>query len=183
MESPFTYTPLPSKTHIRLIQPLPSLDPSEVSFTLTAHDLSSSSLPPFTALSYTWGSPYLNPGPDPNSPPSPPATTASDPWDQATHPVRCNGATLLVRPNLLNALMMLCFSGAPREERVWIDAICIDQESVQEREDQVKMMGEIYGRAEGVLAWLGAEDEFTEAAAEVVEQLASLGRVCSRDEW
>lgn len=37
----------------------------------------------------------------------------------------------------------------------WIDAICIQQEDVDERNHQVRMMGRIYERAAFVLAWLG----------------------------
>ena len=38
---------------------------------------------------------------------------------------------------------------------LWIDSICIDQESVQERGHQVQRMGNIYASAMGVLVWLG----------------------------
>lgn len=38
---------------------------------------------------------------------------------------------------------------------LWIDAICIDQSRVEERNHQVAMMGKIYSRARRVLVWLG----------------------------
>jgi hypothetical protein len=42
---------------------------------------------------------------------------------------------------------------------LWIDAICIDQTSVLERNHQVAMMGRIYAEADDVIAWLGVGPE------------------------
>ncbi|KAF2435386.1 hypothetical protein EJ08DRAFT_729880 [Tothia fuscella] len=39
----------------------------------------------------------------------------------------------------------------------WIDAICIDQSNVLERNHQVKLMSLIYSHATSVLSWLGAD--------------------------
>ncbi|KAH8634294.1 hypothetical protein IG631_09694 [Alternaria alternata] len=41
------------------------------------------------------------------------------------------------------------------QESLWIDAICIDQSRVEERNHQVAMMGKIYSLARKVLVWLG----------------------------
>jgi len=38
---------------------------------------------------------------------------------------------------------------------LWIDAICIDQIDVLERNHQVALMGQIYSKAQAVLMWLG----------------------------
>jgi hypothetical protein len=42
------------------------------------------------------------------------------------------------------------------DKLLWIDALCIDQENVIERNHQVQQMGEIFSRASNVLAWLGS---------------------------
>lgn len=42
--------------------------------------------------------------------------------------------------------------------RLWIDQICIDQENIQERSQQVQLMYDIYKQAEKVLVWLGPDD-------------------------
>ena len=42
-----------------------------------------------------------------------------------------------------------------RPRRLWIDALCINQEDVQERNEQVGLMNRIYGDADEVLIWLG----------------------------
>jgi hypothetical protein len=40
---------------------------------------------------------------------------------------------------------------------IWIDALCIDQENIEEREHQVKRMGHIYSCANRVVSWLGSD--------------------------
>lgn len=41
----------------------------------------------------------------------------------------------------------------------WIDAICIDQNNLDERSQQVALMGDVYGKSSLTLIWLGDEDE------------------------
>ena len=41
---------------------------------------------------------------------------------------------------------------------LWIDALCIDNDNVQERNEQVSSMGEIYSSAARVIIWLGEDD-------------------------
>jgi len=38
---------------------------------------------------------------------------------------------------------------------LWADAICIDQQNIEERGTQVQLMGMIYWKADRVLVWLG----------------------------
>ena len=38
---------------------------------------------------------------------------------------------------------------------LWVDALCINQQAIPERNDQVSRMGSIYSRARRVLVWLG----------------------------
>lgn len=38
---------------------------------------------------------------------------------------------------------------------LWIDAICVDQENVNERNQQIGLMADIYTRAVKVVVWLG----------------------------
>jgi hypothetical protein len=66
---------------------------------------------------------------------------------------------LQVTPNCLSALRALRHRSRPR--KLWIDAICIDQTSTAERNQQVPLMAEIYGKAGQVLVWLspGTQDE------------------------
>jgi hypothetical protein len=51
------------------------------------------------------------------------------------------------------------------ERILWIEALCIDQNSEGERNYQVGLIGQIYAGAWRVVAWLGSEDQedFAEA--------------------
>jgi len=84
--------------------------------------------PDYEALSYTWGS------------------SGTD-----IH-IELDGQDSSIRPNLAYALAALRRS----EPRVlWVDALCINQNNIHERNHQVEQMGEIYRQARRVLAWLG----------------------------
>jgi hypothetical protein len=84
---------------------------------------------PYTALSYTWGD----------------STTL--------HSIHIDDKPLQVRQNLWNFLH--CARRNSLADYLWIDALCIDQSQLQERNNQVSMMGDIYSRAERVVVWLG----------------------------
>ncbi|KAF4435940.1 HET-domain-containing protein [Fusarium austroafricanum] len=47
---------------------------------------------------------------------------------------------------------------------IWVDAICINQSDLRERNQQVQMMGDIYSSARHVVIWLGDGDEHTNYA-------------------
>jgi hypothetical protein len=68
-----------------------------------------------------------------------------------------NNQRMAVRPNIWHFLHQL------REEQhdglLWVDAICINQDDVEERSQQVAIMGQIYSGAEDVKVWLGYRDE------------------------
>ncbi|KAI1064507.1 hypothetical protein LB506_007789 [Fusarium annulatum] len=86
----------------------------------------------YEALSYAWGSSE----------------------DKAT--IRINETTLQVTKNLKEALTYLRHESKPR--CLWIDAICINQSDVDERNSQVSLMGYIYSSASCVISWLGLMD-------------------------
>jgi hypothetical protein len=50
-------------------------------------------------------------------------------------------------------------SKAERSIHIWVDAICVDQGNIPERNSQVRLMGSTFSQAECVLSWLGAENE------------------------
>jgi hypothetical protein len=57
-----------------------------------------------------------------------------------------------VRANLHSAL--LPFLQEAHSKPLWIDALCIDQFNIQERNSQLALMGQIYSNAH-VIIWLG----------------------------
>jgi hypothetical protein len=86
--------------------------------------------PPYLALSYSWGEqPTLVP------------------FVVGSH------EDFLISLDLHYALRNLRHEHQPRY--VWIDTICINQVDIPERNSQVKIMREVYARAESVCIWLG----------------------------
>ncbi|KAK6436625.1 Folylpolyglutamate synthetase [Oleoguttula sp. CCFEE 5521] len=160
----YTYVPLPPR-HIRLLR-YTAARPNTVlaiSLSITTCDLDKFSQP-YIALSYTWDVPIA--GND---------QAAGD--DSDTELVLIESTTeahaeIAVRSNLYNALQtlgpaMLQKSRHDNVCHVWIDAICINQDDVIERSNQVALMGYIYSSATSVWGWLGAEDDTTPAVIQL----------------
>lgn len=83
----------------------------------------------YRAVSYVWGSPSV------------------------TKAILIDGKQFVVRANLWDFLAEARrenFTGA-----LWVDAICINQNNMEERSSQVAMMGLIYSKAINVWAWVG----------------------------
>ncbi|KAK5069035.1 hypothetical protein LTR70_010774 [Exophiala xenobiotica] len=116
------------------------------------------SQPEYFALSYTWG----RPGPQ-----------FPSEWDDptATRGITVNGKSFQVRLNLHEALHMLRRRWS-EDFTWWIDAICINQDDIPERNSQVSRMGEIYKKCTGTVVWLGPADSTTETAIPKIIELA-----------
>lgn len=54
---------------------------------------------------------------------------------------------------------------------MWVDAICINQQNIPERNHQVQMMDKIYERAVEVLVWLGPAEHDSDKAMEKLEDI------------
>jgi hypothetical protein len=132
----FKYSPLNrERAEIRLLRLLPSAD----GWSPVVCELEHVSLDDdirYEALSYTWGG------------------------DVRTDSITLTGTAFPVTSNLFAALRAL------RQEHsdsyLWIDAVCINQEDVSERNQEVLRMLRIYQRAERVVVWLEeASDDST----------------------
>jgi hypothetical protein len=75
--------------------------------------------------------------------------------DLPNHVILLDGAALPITWNLLQALN--CLRQVQKSDLVWIDAICINQQDLDERSQQVQIMPKIYSGAQYVMAYLGAE--------------------------
>lgn len=95
---------------------------------------------------------------------------------------------MLVRPNLLWALKhILQWYRGFRPLLLWVDFICINQNDLTERSQQLQWMTEIYKKAEKVHVWLGkpgylvdvaAQDDFTSKELETaVQSINHLGNL------
>lgn len=93
------------------------------------------SCPKYTALSYAWGEPTK------------------------TRKISVDGRdNFEIGENLW--WFLHCRSLTMKKPRLfWIDAICIDQDNVRERNHQVGLMKQIYSMASNVYIWLGRESE------------------------
>lgn len=89
----------------------------------------------------------------------------------ATAIIIVNGIANPVTKNLDSALKHLRLKSRPRV--FWADAVCINQSDNAEKSVQVGRMGQIYGNASRVLAWLGEATEDTRLAFHTLRNLAS----------
>ena len=136
MSSSHFYTSLQTsrKKELRLVTllPAPTKD-ATIECTLSIGNLEDQRLH-YEAQSYEWG--------DLNSP---------------KHEILLDGQPFTVRRNLWQALRCLRTEFSART--LWVDAICINQEDVLERNHQVGMMGSIYNFASSVRIWLGGRGD------------------------
>jgi hypothetical protein len=98
---------------------------------LKTHILGGSKTPHFYAISYEWG------------------------HAQPLHEIIIDDMKFLIRSNLKDCLQRFEHTYEGFHRPVWIDAICIDQTNMAERNAQVKIMGAIYSSAMLVIAWFG----------------------------
>jgi hypothetical protein len=150
---PYQYLPLESPSHIRLLsfsfEPRSSKPSDQIPESLEDVDVDIIHVdlqkdPLYRAFSYVWG----------NS-----ASTAE---------IRVKGdKKIIVSASLveiLNSVVRLQENSKLQTLPLWIDQLCINQHNLEERCQQVSMMGTIYMNADHVLAWLGEpNDELTQS--------------------
>jgi hypothetical protein len=92
----------------------------------------------------------------------------SEPADQVLR-IRENGGVRAfhVSRNLKAGLRALRKHDSVR--LLWIDAICINQKNLRERNEQVPKMDRIYGKASGVCVWLGEGSEDSKLAINFIK--------------
>ncbi|ORX96638.1 heterokaryon incompatibility protein-domain-containing protein, partial [Clohesyomyces aquaticus] len=128
------------RTTIRLIELKPAFMGDSILCNMYSVSLQDN--PQFTALSYTWGE------------------------SKKTHIIHVRGFEIPVTSNLCQALVRL--RKPDRSITLWVDALCINQDHLEERNDQVKQMPKIYSAAQEVVAWLGESTKESDAAMRLV---------------
>jgi hypothetical protein len=127
---------------IRLMQLLPGKLADPVRCLITIERLQERP-EPYEALSYTW------------------ATEDGD--DSCTGRVYCENATIAVTKNCEAVLRRLRRTHYLR--RLWVDAICVNQSNIEERNHQVGLMDQIYLKASNVCICIeDTERDYTECA-------------------
>jgi hypothetical protein len=131
--SPLHPTRLLGRT-IRLLHVVPGEEDSPIQCSLSFRGLDDTAVTYF-ALSYVWG----------------PSTDRQR--------ITCNSHVTKITTNLhslLHEFRRRGMKGNDLDTPVWADALCINQSDDVERTTQVRMMQDIYKRAEVVIIWLGA---------------------------
>lgn len=141
---------------IRLVKLLPSRS-HEDPLICFLETVSLNSRPLFESLSYAWGQAI------------------------AECPLTVGDGQLLITANLESALRAI--RGTEEPVVIWVDAICINQQNLKERNHQVRLMRQIYTSAATVNIWLGTASYGVENALAVLRWLAKgtpLGKIILR---
>ncbi|KAM0174590.1 hypothetical protein ACHAPF_005957 [Botrytis cinerea] len=145
---------------------------------VTLHEVNLQNAPAYDCLSYTWSDPLYHA--------LSPEEEIHVSNDKREHPILCNGQNLLITESLLLALKEFSKNNGEdnrknwkdgyfkRAKFMWIDGICINQDSIEERNIQVGMMGEIYTKCSQVIIWLGVSDFHSPYAIEVINLLSKI---------
>ncbi|KAL9107735.1 MAG: hypothetical protein Q9187_008387, partial [Circinaria calcarea] len=138
------YQPLDQELReIRILTILPGAYKSPIECTLENAPLFD--VDEYEALSYTWGDPKI------------------------TTEIFVNGRSFQATLNLAAALVEL---RARHHFRLWIDAVCIDQNNRQEKGLQVLRMEAIYRKANGTIVWLGNQEDHSDLAFEALKAIS-----------
>ncbi|KAF5604408.1 heterokaryon incompatibility het-6 [Fusarium pseudoanthophilum] len=160
----YKYEPLLLPGQIRLLRIFPGTQNAVVSSHMCVVNLDDN--PTYKCLSYTWGEPGGN-GTD-------------EIWSKPSQTILIDGFEMPIRQNLYNALIALGQSGILGP--IWIDALCINQSDIEERNSQVSQMANIYKSSEEVIVWLGHEREYTRMAVACFQRLPITRRELLSDE-
>ena len=128
----FRYSPIPDDGTIRILTLRPGQGDEPLAGELTTENLAAAQ--PYEAISYMWGT-----------------------GARRTSLVCNNGRYLPLTQSIHDTLS--CMRDPSRPRRLWADQICINQDDVAERSQQVTLMNAIYKSAAKVLVWLGRDEE------------------------
>ncbi|KAI0517248.1 heterokaryon incompatibility protein-domain-containing protein [Xylaria bambusicola] len=147
---PYRYHPLSSSAQTRILVLEPSSDVF-APLSCMLEELRIESDKGFQALSYTWGEPNFT------------GTLIVN----RTHFLR-------ITPNLRDALHR--FRLPFNSRRLWVDAVCINQQDEEEKGRQIPFMDVIYRGASAVLVWLGNYPAQAACLASIEAYLRLLGK-------
>lgn len=144
----YKYQPLPSNQYIRLVHILFGPKSSEVMVRFTTTKLADA--PDFETLSYVWG-------------------------PKRHVRICCQGTSLVIRENLHSALCNLRLTD--KDRTFWIDSLCINQEDLDERAQQVALMRSIYTSSRKTTIWLGETAILSDATVALLEKLSEASKL------
>ena len=142
----FEYNALNGHDTIRVLDLHPASNPSVDHLSCSLRAVRLSDKPEYEALSYCWGDPTFN------------------------KKIICNGRELSITTSLNEALLQ--FRNRSTTRTIWADAICINQQDIDERNQQVRLMRQIYVTAQQVVIWLGEEADHSDLGMALIPKLA-----------
>jgi hypothetical protein len=155
LDHAFVYEPLdPDVDCIRVVDLTPEMTDSDSPVSCSLRHVTFGQKPMYEALSYTWG----NDGP--------------------RMKILINDKDFFVGEPLYRALR--CVRARKEVISLWVDAICINQDDVEERNRQVRIMPHIYTRAKTVLVWLNIHE--SEGSSGAWNRLVARGHA-SESKW
>ena len=135
-----------SSHEIRLLKLLPDVVSQPIRCRIQYAVLDDASIPAYEALSYCWGDAR------------PTETIIID-----------SAGSYEVTFNLHSALRHIRDTNVSK--KLWVDAICINQQDTFEKNQQAALMRYIYSSASNVLIWLGEESENSRAAFQLLQHV------------
>jgi len=154
------------KDEIRLIKLYPSPDPDADLLCSLFHVDLTQPYGPYEAVSYAWGTKE-----DPEKLYVIPENEALYELHRGVAPTRYGDSEYIaITANLDSALRRFRRSNAIR--LLWADAVCLDQESTEEKFYQIPNIQEIYTKASNVLIWLGGAGEEGRICLEFFDRLS-----------
>jgi Heterokaryon incompatibility protein (HET) len=129
---------------IRLLRLLPGDEDDTIQCSLEPRTLDAVQCIDYEAISYTWGTPG------------------------DSESIKLEGFLLRIQANLHAFLRVLRLRNTPRI--LWVDAICIDQNDILDKNVQVPLMQKIYSLATKVLVWLGPHRDGSELVFDFCNQ-------------
>ncbi|KAH7071040.1 heterokaryon incompatibility protein-domain-containing protein [Paraphoma chrysanthemicola] len=127
-------------------------EPAQVTLRLTTTRASLAEKPDFDAVSYVWG--------------TAPASVI----------IQCNDAPLRITPTAYEMLQHLRLYRPNLNRPLWIDAICINQQDLEEKSHQVQQMSKVYSNATTVITWLGLLNSYIWVFMEDFPRVMDLAR-------
>jgi hypothetical protein len=143
-DDPYIYSPLVGGTSFRTIEVLPARTADPLRCRIHHH--SSISATTYKALSYAWGDPAL------------------------IYSMFIGEKELRITANVHSALVHLRDEKEP--QTFWVDAICINQKDVNEKQGQIRLMRQIYQKARRVLVYLGEAADNSQKVDELMVDIS-----------
>jgi hypothetical protein len=145
----FKYSTLKERHDVRFVDLAPGSPDDALKCLITTSSLIDA--PPYEALSYTWGD------------------------NVQTHRILIEKCWLPISSNLNSALKRL--RDETKSRRLWVDALCINQSDIKEREEQVPHIHSIFKHAQMVVVYLGEETEGSELIPELFRAYGYMRRL------